>query len=1253
MKKFLATALVLLMVPIAWAQNTAAGNLLVQQTIKFTGTATPPTITAGVNDYAPTGFATAAVVRLQADTARTITGLAGGTAGRMVWLTNVGTATITLATESTSSTAGNRFAFGPTPFDLLPGNSVSLWYDGTSTRWRSGNTLAAGGGGTGVVDQAARDAAAAAQGTADTALSTATSAGSAADAAQAAADAAQATADTANTAAGTAQAAAGTAQATANAAAVTAGTAQIVAQAAADTANAAETPAGAQAKADAAQAAAIASAAGSLAGHAVAADPHGDRAFAVQRANHTGTQAATTITTDATHRFVTDTEKSTWDAKQAALVNATTLAKITESAGLPIWDGGAWPGGGGGGTGTVTTVSVVTANGVSGTVATASSTPAITITLGDITPTSVAATGTVTGSNLSGTNTGDQTSVTGNAGTATALQTARTINGVSFNGTANITVPAVDQTARDAAAAAETPTGAQAKADAAQAYAVQRANHTGTQAATTITEDATHRFATDAEKTTWNAKQAAITGAATTITSSDLTASRALVSDTNGKVAVSAVTSTELGYVAGATSGIQAQITNITPIEYYASTMTVDVGTLVAGTVADLQAIGGTDVDVQEVAPGGIQVQLDATGITRLTTFAFYGYYDGGSGHLMETEFWNWTSSAWEAVGQFGTTTAKSWRSFVLNNSVQYMSSGNVRMRFRHIGTGQPSHHLYLDKVSFNYGAPAGVGVVNASAISFTPTGNLSSVNVQAAIGEVDAEKQPLDADLTSIAALTTDAFGRGLLPLTTAGGVRTYIGAGTSSFDGAYASLSGVPSTFTPAAHNQAWSTITTTPTTLVGYGIVDAQPLDTTLTTVSALVDGTGVLTNNGAGVLSWAPAGGVLPADAAGWLRNNGTGTLSWTTPSKSDVGLGSVENTALSTWGGSANLTTVGTVTSGTWNGTAVADTYVAGASTWNALVSFPGFGTTGTTAAVGNDARLSDARTPTAHNQAWSTITTTPTTLSGYGITDAPTDATITTTDVTTNNTSTTKHGWAPKLPNDAAVYLNGQGAWTTPAGGSSTESYIVVDWDFPNSTMVSPLLGTAAGGSISLVAHADPVGHPGIVKLSTGNSAGGAYTISLVSAGTYRISGGDNFKTIFTIDSAARPNATTRMGFINSSDMTEPSDGIYLRITSNGTVVTVTGVCRAGGTETVTGTTYNLTVGAWYSGVIAVNADKTVATFSILSGGTSVWSSTCSSNFPATTTNVLPRVYVIESSSDGSISLLSLDYLKVWTTYPR
>jgi|GEM_PF-7013579 len=55
-------------------------------------------------------------------------------------------------------------------------------------------------------------------------------------------------------------------------------------------------------------------------------------------------------------------------------------------------------------------------------------------------------------------------------------------------------------------------------------------------------------------------KQASIIGAATTITSADLTANRALLSDGSGKVAISAVTNTELGYLAGVTSSLQTQL---------------------------------------------------------------------------------------------------------------------------------------------------------------------------------------------------------------------------------------------------------------------------------------------------------------------------------------------------------------------------------------------------------------------------------------------------------------------------------------------------------------------------------------------------------------------------------------------------------------------------------------------------------------------------------------------------------------------
>jgi hypothetical protein len=83
---------------------------------------------------------------------------------------------------------------------------------------------------------------------------------------------------------------------------------------------------------------------------------------------------------------------------------------------LYFYSGGAWRTPGGGGGGTVTTVSSTGTQGVTTSVTNPTTTPAISIGLGDITPTSVAATGTVAGSNISGTNTGNQTiTATGDA----------------------------------------------------------------------------------------------------------------------------------------------------------------------------------------------------------------------------------------------------------------------------------------------------------------------------------------------------------------------------------------------------------------------------------------------------------------------------------------------------------------------------------------------------------------------------------------------------------------------------------------------------------------------------------------------------------------------------------------------------------------------------------------------------------------------------------------------------------------------
>ena len=89
--------------------------------------------------------------------------------------------------------------------------------------------------------------------------------------------------------------------------------------------------------------------------------------------------------------------------------------------------------------GTVTMVSVVTANGVSGSVATPTTTPAITLTLGAITPSSVAATGAITSSSASagiGYATGSGGTVTQATNKSTAVTVNKTTGEITMNAAA-------------------------------------------------------------------------------------------------------------------------------------------------------------------------------------------------------------------------------------------------------------------------------------------------------------------------------------------------------------------------------------------------------------------------------------------------------------------------------------------------------------------------------------------------------------------------------------------------------------------------------------------------------------------------------------------------------------------------------------------------------------------------------------------------------------------------------------------------
>jgi len=159
---------------------------------------------------------------------------------------------------------------------------------------------------------------------------------------------------------------------------------------------------------------------------------------------------------------------------------------------------------------------------------------------------------------------------------------------------------------------------------------------------------------------------------------------------------------------------------DLAPLVYDVGGLNAVAGTVASGAYTDMAEADGTSVEINEtaVAPA-VDVRLTFNGVSNLNNVLIYGNYDGGTGHEVAVEIYNPTSTAWEGIGTILVSTTAKWHSLPVINGLSYINgSSQALVRLYHADTGNPSHDLSLDLFQLRYSASAQGGVTDHGALT-------------------------------------------------------------------------------------------------------------------------------------------------------------------------------------------------------------------------------------------------------------------------------------------------------------------------------------------------------------------------------------------------------------------------------------------------------------------------------------------------------------------------------------------------------
>lgn len=209
---------------------------------------------------------------------------------------------------------------------------------------------------------------------------------------------------------------------------------------------------------------------------------------------------------------------------------------------------------------------------------------------------------------------------------------------------------------------------------------------------------------------------------------------------------------------------------------------------------------------------------------------------------------------------------------------------------------------------------------------------------------------------------------------------------------------------------------------------------------------------------------------------------------------------------------------------------------------------------------------------------------------------------------------------------------------------------VVFESDFHEAT--ANAIQGITGGALSsgtVAAGTATANHMGVIAISDSTTANGGYKY-LTGLTSFLLAGGEKAEFVFSLGAgAARATASVRMGFQDGATIDATvADGVWLNIVGDATKATISGKANDNTGVATTASTYTAEVdGTWYRGAIELNADASLATFTVktCSNGNQVWGDTVATKIPTGAGRFTGfGIIAGETSTDAAGVIVNIDY---------